>query len=105
MPDPERTVDASPSKSELSLSQSEGWFTRVRRWDWETIALVLGIKVLVLSFGLQAVASVEEEHPGWDAMWNHWDANHYIGLAKHGYHASGDQLFSLVFFPLYPWFV
>ena len=42
---------------------------------------------------------------GWDEMWNRWDATHYLGLARDGYQASGDQLFSLVFFPLYPWLV
>jgi hypothetical protein len=83
----------------------DDWRVRVRRWDWETIGLVLGIKALLLTFGVQAVASLNPVHRGWLEIWNHWDALHYLGLAEHGYVATGDSRVSLVFFPLYPWLV
>jgi len=101
----EKKLAATASETGSPAGQDKGWFARVRGWDWETIALVLGIKLLVLTFGLEAVASLDESHVGWDEMWNRWDATHYLGLARDGYQASGDQLFSLVFFPLYPWLV
>ena len=100
-----KKLTATASETGSPTRQDKGWFARVRGWDWETIALVLGIKLLVLTFGLEAVASLNESRVGWDEMWNRWDATHYLGLARDGYQASGDQLFSLVFFPLYPWLV
>jgi Gpi18-like mannosyltransferase len=105
MVSPEKKATAAASENGSPASHSNGWFSRVRGWDWETIVLVLGIKLLVLTFGLEAVAAFSEEHVGWDGMWNRWDATHYLALAKDGYQASGDQLVSLVFFPLYPWLV
>ncbi len=82
-----------------------GWLRHPRAWDWPTIALVLGIKLLLFTFAIQAVASFSLTHPGWLASWNRWDAIHYLHLAQHGYVAAGDDRVSLVFFPLYPWLV
>ena len=81
------------------------WLAAVRGWDWPTIWLVLGIKLLLLSFGVQAAATLAQHHPGWLEIWNRWDATHYLRLAEHGYTAAGDSRLSLVFFPLYPWLV
>ena len=81
------------------------WLARIRGRDWETIFLVLGIKALLLTYGVQAVASMRPKHRGWLEIWNNWDAMHYLALAEHGYVAAGDSRVSLVFFPLYPWFV
>ena len=81
-----------------------GWLD-VRRWDWPTVALILGIKVLLFTFAVQAVASLSTSHAGWLEIWNRWDAMHYLNLAKNGYAAVGDSRVSLVFFPLYPWLV
>ena len=81
-----------------------GWL-RVQDWDWPTIALVLGIKMLLLTFAMGAVASASTVHPGWLEIWNRWDATHYLDLAKNGYVAVGESRVSLVFFPLYPWLV
>ena len=77
----------------------------LRRWDWSTIALVLGIKVLLLSFGVQAAASLSMHHPSWLEIWRQWDATNYLRIAEHGYSAAGDNGVLLVFFPLYPWLV
>ena len=37
-----------------------------------------------------------------ESMWTHWDTRHYIGIARNGYTAVGDDRLRLVFFPLYP---
>ena len=78
---------------------------RIRSWDWQTIGLIVGIKVLILTFGVQAMAAMHSSHPDWLEIWNRWDSLHYLGLAKSGYAAVGDTKVSLVFFPLYPWLV
>ena len=97
------------SSTQVNLDDSGGrrndWLARVRGWDWETIGLVLGLKVLLLTFGVQAVASFNPAHRSWLEIWNNWDTLHYLGLAEHGYVAAGDSRVSLVFFPLYPWLI
>ena len=98
---PTLTQDSQPTR----LDWDEQWLTWLRRWDWQTIGLVLGIKVLVLTFGVQAVAAMNQWHPGWLEIWNQWDSTHYLRLAESGYSAAGDSQASLVFFPLYPWLV
>ena len=97
------------SSTQVNLDDSGGgrddWLARVRSWDWETIGLVLGIKALILTFGVQAVASTSQDHRPWLEIWNNWDTLHYLRLAEHGYVAAGDSRVSLVFFPLYPWLI
>ncbi len=83
----------------------EEWLARIRTWDWSTIALILGIKVLLFTFAVQAVASLSTSHLDWLEIWNQWDATHYLRLAQHGYVGAGNGRVSLVFFPLYPWLV
>ncbi len=90
---------------EYRRDRGRAWIAYLRRWDWPTIGLILGIKVLVLTFGVQAVASISMSHAGWLEIWNHWDAKHYLRLAETGYVTAGDSRVSLVFFPLYPWLV
>lgn len=94
-------MNSSGNKPRPPVEES-AWLLRPRRWDWETIGLVLAIKVLLLTFGVQAVASRSMSHRGWLDIWNNWDATHYLQLAAHGYAAVGDSRVSLVFFPLYP---
>ena len=96
---------SAPRTPEYRRDRSREWIAYLRRWDWPTIGLILGIKVLVLTFGVQAVASMSMSHAGWLEIWNHWDATHYLRLAETGYVAAGDSRVSLVFFPLYPWLV
>jgi Gpi18-like mannosyltransferase len=97
--------DSSAHEATQRRDFDEEWLARIRPWDWSTIALVLGIKVLLLTYGVQAVASLSVSHSGWLEIWNRWDAMHYLRLAEHGYVAVGEGRFSLVFFPLYPWLV
>ncbi len=98
-----------PALTEDSQPSGLGWdqrrLTWVRHWDWQTIGLVLGIKVLLLTFGVQAVAAMNQSHPGWLEIWNQWDTTHYLWLAEFGYSATEESQASLVFFPLYPWLV
>ncbi len=37
-----------------------------------------------------------------ERLWTHWDVRHYLGIAREGYTAVGDERLRLVFFPLYP---
>ena len=92
-------------KNQYPRGFAAGWVEAIQRWDWSTIGLILGIKVLLLTFAVQAVATLSAWHGGWLEIWNHWDAVHYLRLAKHGYVSAGDSRVSLVFFPLYPWLV
>jgi len=91
--------------TEHDSKSNEHRLTRIRAWDWSTIALILGIKVLLFTFAVQAVATLSTSHGTWLEIWNRWDASHYLRLAEHGYATSGDTRVSLVFFPLYPWLV
>jgi len=91
--------------TEYDSKSNEHRLTRIRAWDWSTIALILGIKVLLFTFAVQAVATLSTSHGTWLEIWNRWDASHYLRLAEHGYATSGDTRVSLVFFPLYPWLV
>lgn len=97
--------------TESSVSASGGGVVPgrcARVWnsiDWSTVGLILSIKMLVLGFGVMALATTAEYPHGWLDIWSYWDALHYLDLAKEGYTATGDRRFSLVFFPLYPWLV
>src|SRR6476620_5134641 len=91
--------------TERDSKSNEHRLTRIRAWDWSTIALILGIKVLLFTFAVQAVATLSTSHGTWLEIWNRWDTRHYLRPAEHGYATSGDTRVSLVFFPLYPWLV
>jgi hypothetical protein len=93
------------SNSKRIPKGNEQQLTGIRAWDWRTIGLVLGIKVLLFTFAVQAVATLSTSHGSWLEIWNWWDSTHYLNLAERGYVASGDGRVSLVFFPLYPWLV
>jgi hypothetical protein len=73
--------------------------------EWRLVAWVLGLKALVLGFAAISILTLTDDAVQWDAMWNRWDATHYRTLALNGYQAAGEERFSLVFFPLYPWLV
>ncbi len=77
------------------------------RWrlDWVTVAWILALKALVLGFAVLSVRTLSDNRIDFADMWNRWDAVHYRLLALTGYQASGEERFSIVFFPLYPWLV
>ena len=96
---------SAPAETALLAHGNERRFGGITRSDWEMIGWVLGIKALLLTFGVQAVASLTPRHRSWLEIWNNWDATHYLRLAENGYAPAGDARVSLVFFPLYPWLV
>ena len=79
-----------------------------RRWsaeDTEIALLVLLLKGLVLGVAVLSVGTLFDQKETWQTLWNRWDATHYLTLAEHGYTATGEGRFSIVFYPLYPWLV
>jgi hypothetical protein len=75
--------------------------------DWTTVQLVVGLKLGVLLLGalimrLRGRAAMTSPLE-WLAIWNRWDAPHYLDLAQYGYQSYGEQRLFLVFYPLYPW--
>lgn len=78
-------------------------------FDARTVWLVLAVKAVVLLFGAQAyVVSSDQQLESfydWLAIWNRWDAPHYIDIARAGYVSEGLAARWIVFFPLYPWLV
>jgi hypothetical protein len=46
---------------------------------------------------------------GWLAPWNHWDAPHYVDIARDGYVTTdvhtANQPAWIVYYPLYPWLI
>lgn len=77
----------------------------MRRWDWETIALVLVVKLLLFTYAAQVIATQSDGPVHWLKTWKRWDATHYLAIAARGYSAEGPDRILLAFFPLYPWLV
>jgi hypothetical protein len=78
------------------------------RWsadDSKTAFLVLALKGLVLFLAVLGIQTLFDQSETWHTLWNRWDANHYLTLAEKGYTATGEDRFSIVFYPLYPWLV
>src|ERR1700749_3528921 len=101
----------SPGASTTSVTSSrESWQSSLLSlWDGRTAAFVRGVKALVLIFAAQAFAVWKNERPGsfynWLALWNRWDAPHYLDIARTGYVKEGVESRWIVFYPLYPWLV
>ena len=66
-------------------------------------ALVSRLALYLLAYGLYRLLGMGEDSFGESFMplWCHWDARHYLGIARDGYTAVGDERLRLVFFPLY----
>jgi hypothetical protein len=75
--------------------------------DWLVVGWVLASKVVLLIFGARSFHMLEDKplpvRMGWLAIWNQWDATHFLRLAEFGY--STDDKFKGWFYPLYPWCV
>src|SRR5919106_410556 len=83
---------------------------RTPAWlDARVAGLVLAVKALLLLYAVQAFVVWKNERVGWFydwlAIWNRWDAPHYLDIARMGYVAEGVEARWIVFFPLYPWLV
>src|SRR5215208_5982928 len=85
------------------LARPQGHTARLPAWfDARVVALVL-------LYGVQAFVASKNEWVGsfynWLAIWNRWDAPHYLDIARTGYVSEGVESRWIVFFPLYPWLV
>jgi hypothetical protein len=80
-----------------------GWLApdRVRPW-LGLVLLSLLIKVVVVTLALVEFGAGPDPLTALGRAWDHWDAQHYLYLATHGYGASGDARNLIAFFPLYP---
>ena len=80
--------------------------SRADRSVRQVIAFVLLIKLLIFVFGLCSYQLLNEKpltSSYWIfGVWNRWDAEHYLSIAQTGYGASGEKLYDIAFFPLYP---
>lgn len=70
------------------------------------LAMVLVAKLLLLAFGWVAFETLTNQ-PVWAdggplAIWNRWDALHYLWLAEHGYTAVGEKHLLIAFLPGLP---
>ncbi|HEX8353870.1 MAG TPA: glycosyltransferase family 39 protein [Pyrinomonadaceae bacterium] len=84
--------------------------SRLAAWlDAPTVGLVLAVKALLFLYGAQAFVLWKNERLGsfydWLAIWNRWDAPHYLDIARAGYVSQGVEARWIVFYPLYPWLV
>jgi Gpi18-like mannosyltransferase len=74
--------------------------------DWRTIALILGIKLVIYVFAAQAFhVWADEPTPGWFGwldIWKRWDAESYLNIAEFGYSNAEDRRYLLSFYPFYP---
>lgn len=90
-------------KRQEQTARLPAWF------DARVVGLVLAVKALLLLYGVQAFVVWKNEWVGsfynWLALWNRWDAPHYLDLARTGYVTEGVESRWIVFFPLYPWLV
>lgn len=79
------------------------------RFAGPIVALVLGIKALVFTWGVIARQVIEDRDIATFAdrfsFWNAWDAPHYLSIAQHGYLTTGEDANWIVFFPAYPYAV
>ena len=75
--------------------------------DWLVIGWVLTIRVLLFVFGSKSYQILENKRTagwfGWLDLWNRWDADQYLKLAKFGY--TNVSVWKAWFYPLYPWSV
>jgi hypothetical protein len=73
--------------------------------DWLVIGWVLMIRVLLFVFGSKSYQILENKRTagwfGWLDLWNRWDADQYLKLAKFGYTNASE--WKAWIYPLYPW--
>jgi len=79
---------------------------KLRQRDWEMVALIVAVKLIVIYFGLQAYEAVANARvpSGVNSLqvWNRWDSPGYLSVAQHGYSNARDARFQLVLLPFYP---
>jgi Mannosyltransferase (PIG-V) len=66
------------------------------------VLLALTVKVVLVTLTLVEFGAGPDPLTALGRAWDHWDAQHYLYLATHGYSATGDARNLIAFFPLYP---
>ena len=99
------TTDPPPMLSGGAPGAPGKWHARWRAIDWPLVLWLLAFKGLLFGFAFLSVRTLSDQQLDWSTMWHRWDALHYRVLAQSGYHTTGEERFSIVFFPLYPWLV
>jgi hypothetical protein len=74
---------------------------RIRPW-LSLVLLALLVKVALVTLTLVEFGAGPDPLTALGRAWDHWDAQHYLYLATHGYSATGDARNLIAFFPLYP---
>jgi hypothetical protein len=74
---------------------------RIRPW-LGLLLLSLLVKAVLVSVTLVEFGAGPDPLTALGRAWDHWDAQHYLYLATHGYSATGDARNLIAFFPLYP---
>ncbi len=98
-------------------AESDPWRTITNAWarvtgllsreDWLVVGWVFAIRILLFVFGSKSYQILENKRTigwfGWVDLWNRWDADQYLKLAKFGY--TNTTAWKAWFYPLYPWCV
>ena len=74
---------------------------RIRPW-LSLVLLALLVKAVLVILTLAEFGAGPDPLTALGRAWDHWDAQHYLYLATHGYSATGDARNLIAFFPLYP---
>jgi hypothetical protein len=74
---------------------------RIRPW-LGLVLLSLLVKIVLVTLTLAEFGAGPDPLTALGRAWDHWDAQHYLYLATHGYSATGDARNLIAFFPLYP---
>jgi len=74
---------------------------RIRPW-LSLVLLALLVKAVLVILTLTEFGAGPDPLTALGRAWDHWDAQHYLYLATHGYSATGDARNLIAFFPLYP---
>ncbi|HEX9096172.1 MAG TPA: mannosyltransferase family protein [Candidatus Dormibacteraeota bacterium] len=74
---------------------------RIRPW-LGLLLLSLLVKAVLATVTLIEFGAGPDPLTALGRAWDHWDAQHYLYLATHGYSATGDARNLIAFFPLYP---
>lgn len=74
---------------------------RIRAW-LGLLLLSLLVKAALATVTLVEFGAGPDPLTALGRAWDHWDAQHYLYLATHGYSATGDARNLIAFFPLYP---
>jgi hypothetical protein len=74
---------------------------RIRPW-LSLLFLALLVKVVLVILTLLVFGAGPDPLTALGRAWDHWDVQHYLYLAAHGYSATGETRNLIAFFPLYP---